>query len=267
MYPRSNFTKPTAAGFTLAEIIVTLGLISLLIAGVVPFFATNYRYLFTGEQKLLINSDIRDLTNELVETARASNFFVLYQSFNNQTVGGVTIRRDANNNGTVNANDRRQADQGGNFLLFVYYEDPYFDSRFFDGDETNNPEIINVRVNRLVGYWTAPNRQTSGETALYMFDTDDRKSGTSWTTSWGTTLPATVDSAHPIESLLPAATSAWASHASATLLVNDLQGLAPGSFDFVNFQNRSVLVRLKILHGNQAKRVTNTYNFTITPRG
>ncbi len=246
---------------------VTLGLVSLLIAGVVPFFASNYRYLFTGEQKLLINSDIRDLTNELVETARASNFFVLYQSFNDQTVAGLTVRRDANNNGTVNTNDRRQADEAGNFLLFVYYEDPYFDSRFFDGDDTNDPAIVNVRVNRLVAYWTAPNRRVAGENALYMFDTDDAKSGTSWTTPWGATLPATIDSANPIESLLPPATATWASHASNTLLVNDLQGLAAGSLDFVNFQNRSVLVRMKILHGNQAKRVTNTYNFTVTPRG
>ena len=67
--------------------------------------------------------------------------------------------------------------------------------------------------------------------------------------------------------MLPAATSAWATNAGFDMIVNDLRGLSDNGLLFVNYQNRSALVRAKILHGNQAKRVTNTYNFTITPRG
>lgn len=269
MYPLSEHRRRrrSAGAFTLTEILVTLGILSLTLAGLIPFFISNYTYLFTGEQKLLINADIRDLTNEMVETARAANFFVLYESFDPQTVAGVTVRRDSNNNGVINANDRCQAGEAGNFLVFVYYEDPYYDARLFDGDTTNNPPILTVEVNRLVLYWTAPHRSISGETALYKFDTDDYRSGTSWSTPWGITLPVTVDSATSVESLLPPSTAAWAKSNQAAILVNDVTGLASGSLGFENFQNRSVLVRLKILHGNQAKRVTNTYNFTITPRG
>jgi prepilin-type N-terminal cleavage/methylation domain-containing protein len=262
-------TRRAVRGFTLVEILVTTGLLGLLTAGVLAFVFSTMRYLFTGEQKLLINSDIRTVTNEMVENAREANFFLLYQSFSEQShpVGGVA-RRDANNNGAVNTNDRRQAGMEGNFLVFVYYEDPFFDSRLYDGDSTNNT-VDNARVTRLVGYWSAPNRDLAGEIAVYKFDTDDFRSGaaSSWTTPWSVTFPATLDSATTLESLLPPDTSAWAQDGRFEILVNDARGLSPDQFHFINFQNRSVLVRTKILHGNQAKQVTNTYNFTITPRG
>lgn len=264
-----NPPKRSPRGFTLVEVLVTMGVLGLLTAGVLAFVFSTMRYLFTGEQKLLINSDIRTVTNEMVENAREANFFLLYQSFSEQShPGGGVVRRDANNNGTVNTNDRRQAGMEGNFLVFVYYEDPYFDSRLYDGDPSNNT-VDTARVTRLVGYWCAPNRTIDGEIAIYKFDTDDSRTGSAatWTTPWSATFPATLDAATPLESLLPPDTSAWAQDGRFEILVNDARGLSPGEFHFINFQNRSVLVRTKILHGNQAKQVTNTYNFTITPRG
>lgn len=44
------------------------------------------------------------------------------------------------------------------------------------------------------------------------------------------------------------------------------RGLADGRL-FYNFWGRSVMVNGQIHHGNEAKRVTETYNFTISPRG
>jgi len=44
------------------------------------------------------------------------------------------------------------------------------------------------------------------------------------------------------------------------------QGLADGRL-FYNFWGRSVMVNGQIHHGNAAKRVTETYNFTVSPRG
>lgn len=255
-------------GFTLAEILVTLTIVAILMAGVVPFFTSNFQYLYSGEQKLLINSDIRDLTNEMVETARASNYFVLYESFYSQNLGNGTVRRDFNGNGTVNLADRMQAGQEGSFVVFVYYDDPYYDSRLFDNDPTNNPSLMTVDVDRVVGYWIAGNRQYSGETALYAFDTDDYRTGAStWKTPWGQTFPVTLTGSTTVESIIPPATKAWAINNSFEIIVNDLEGLTTTKQFFENFQNRSMLIRAKILHGYQAKRVTNTYNFTITPRG
>lgn len=44
------------------------------------------------------------------------------------------------------------------------------------------------------------------------------------------------------------------------------KGLADGKL-FYNFWGRSVMVNGQIHHGNAAKRVTETYNFTVSPRG
>ena len=36
---------------------------------------------------------------------------------------------------------------------------------------------------------------------------------------------------------------------------------------FYNYRDHSIVVNGQILHGNAARSVTNTYNFTISPRG
>lgn len=44
------------------------------------------------------------------------------------------------------------------------------------------------------------------------------------------------------------------------------EGLANGQL-FLNYEDRSIMVKGQIIHGNDYKRLTDTYNFTITPRG
>lgn len=248
---------------------VTSALVGLLLVGVMPFMITNLKILFVGEQKLLINSDVRNYTNNLVERAREANYFVLYQSFHAwNRPDGTSVSRDENHSGDVNADDRRQAGSQGDFLVFIYYSDPYYDSRFYDNIDGNEPTITTVEVNRIVAYWYAPNRKITGENAVYAFDTDDYiGSDETWSTPWGLTLPIALDETTTIESLLPPATDSWAKNADFKMLVNDVRGLTDDGCLYENFQNRSILVRMRILHGNAAKRVTNTYNFTITPRG
>jgi prepilin-type N-terminal cleavage/methylation domain-containing protein len=275
MNPLPSLRFRSRSAFTLAEVLVVLTVFSLVMAGVLPFFIANLRYQYVGEQKLLVNQDVRRATNELVENAREANNFALYQSFSDQTrANGTAVTRDANASGNVTWADRQLNGQTGDFLVFVYYTDPYFDTRFYDGVAGNSPDLTTGRVTRLVLYWVAPNRNIPGEVALYCLDTDRYKSAaaTSWTTGWGATLPATLSTTGAtgtttIEALLPPANTTWAQSTAARIVLNDLTGLAAGGAAFQNFQNRSVIVRTKILHGSRAKRVTNTYNFTVTPRG
>jgi hypothetical protein len=44
------------------------------------------------------------------------------------------------------------------------------------------------------------------------------------------------------------------------------EGLSDGRL-FFNYLNRTAMINGKILHGNKAKWVTDTYNFSISPRG
>lgn len=50
------------------------------------------------------------------------------------------------------------------------------------------------------------------------------------------------------------------------VIVQLAKGLADKSL-FYQMNKESVLVKAEIFHGNNAKKVTNTYNFTISPRG
>jgi prepilin-type N-terminal cleavage/methylation domain-containing protein len=264
--------KPTflrSRAFTLPEIMVVMTIFGFVMIGVLPFFIMNLRSQYVGEQKLLINGDIRKVTNQMVEYARESNTFVIYQAFCSQTRwDGATETRDARvATGTVDFYDRMQNGESGDFMVLIYYSDPYFDTRLYDSDPTNNPSLSNGTVSRMVGYWVAPNRRLSGENAVYSFDTDAYKgAGATWTTPWGITFPAALSSTVTFESLLPPATTAYSQRSDFPILLNNLSGLSNG-YTFYNYQNKSIITRAKILHGNQAKRVTNTYNFTITPRG
>ena len=253
----------------MAEIMVVVTIFGFVMAGVLPFFIMSLKSQYIGEQKLLINGDIRKVTNQMVENAREANSFVIYQGFTSQARwDGATESRDANGNGAVTFADRLQNGQAGDFVVLVYYTDPYFDARFYDGNSNNNPALGSGTVSRMVGYWVAPNRRHPGENAVYRFDTDTyRASGaTTWSTTWGATFPAALSSSVTLESLLPPATNAYANAPEFPIMINNLNGLS-GGYTFLNYQNKSIISRAKILHGNKAKRVTNTYNFTITPRG
>lgn len=274
--------RPTAA-FTLVEIMVAMTIIGFVLVGVLPFFTQTSMMQFISTQKLLVNADVRSFTNGMIQDVESSGCFMLYQSFFPRTLAdGTNISRDFNNDGVINAADRMQSGQSGDFLVLIYYQDPFYDSRFYDSNPNNQPTLGTATVvSRIIGYWLAPNRDYSGETALYRFDTNQfQGSGSTWTTPWGATFPATLSPTVTVESLLPAATQTAATDPSyASVVLNNLQGLAQvngsaqvtgtaSGLDFVSInQGLGILVRARILHGNQAKRVTNTYNFTVSPRG
>lgn len=265
-------------GFTLSELLVALTISGLTLSLLLPFFLFNFRSIFHGEQKLLINGDIRTLTNAMMENARESNYFALYQSFYAQnSTTGVALSRDTNSDSAVNELDRQLAGDTGDFLVLVFTRNnAVFDSRFYDNIVGNEPANT-TQVTRLVGYWVGPNRlqrtnpDGTARNALYVFDTDKSKSSpsaTSWTTTWGATFPVTLSTTTSLESLLPPATEAAAiNSAYAEILINDLTGRTTRGQNFINFGNKTAVVQTRVLHGNRAKRVTNTYNFAITPRG
>jgi prepilin-type N-terminal cleavage/methylation domain-containing protein len=281
MQTRLSPTARLRAGFTVSELLIAMTIGAIVSTLVMAFFVFNLRSIFHGEQKLLINGDIRDLTSTMMQQARAANFSVIYPSFyaQNSTTGLPVFRGRTFVDGstTVTVPEYRvRAEEAGDFLVLVYTADnSIFDSRFYNADPTDDP-IHQVQVTRIVGYWVAPNRTpgATGRNALYTFDTDTyRTPGTSTiTTPWGATLPVSLTPTVTLESLLPPATAAEAVASRHPIVINDLVGRAVvdgvnTGLNFINFGNRSIIVQTRVLHGNRAKRVTNTYNFAITPRG
>lgn len=100
-------------------------------------------------------------------------------------------------------------------------------------------------ISRVVGYYRYE-AQNGTEGPVLMFDTTYSPSST-----------------EELADLLPAIASAG-SHDEVIELSN---GLSDGKL-FYNFYDRSIIVRGEILHdGAVSQQVTNTYNFTISPRG
>jgi prepilin-type N-terminal cleavage/methylation domain-containing protein len=211
---------------------------------------------------------------------------------------GTTTLADPNYlTGPLDVGDEVPAGNTGDFLVFVSYTDPFFG--YVNTGTTPPPPIggaNGVQVSRLILYWIAPNYVYNGaggqpaQDAIYMYDSGIASSATTITLPWNNTLtlPATLSSTATIESLLPNYTLAQANTNYqgktggvqwALIALNDIRGLVGYNpttnsggqgFNFVNYtnkQNSSMLMRTLILNGNAAKRVTDTYNFTITPGG
>ncbi|GAB1488837.1 hypothetical protein MASR2M8_12850 [Opitutaceae bacterium] len=121
--------------------------------------------------------------------------------------------------------------QSGDFLVLVYK------------DETDD-----TKVSRLVGYYRAP-ANASDPTSQGPVRTFDL-----------TISPSTAAS---VLSLLPATTTLNTNPE----VIELSKGLSTGKL-FYNFNDRSVMIKGQIIHrGSLTKAATNTYNFTVSPRG
>jgi len=204
-------------------VMITLFLAVLVLGAAVEFFVESSRMAFVSEQKNLINNDIRKLTSELSDNARAANYFVLYKSFKNTD-------HDS-------AGDRLAESNAGDYIVLVF-QGPL-------------PTLISQTrpISAIIGYYRAP-VDPSNPTSMGPV----RKFEISFS-------PA---STAPLESLLP--DESLINSSNFPKIIELSEGLADGNL-FYNFWNKSIVVNGKIIHGNEAKRVTETYNFTISPRG
>lgn len=214
-------------GYTLVEILITMGVLGFLFAGLMPFFIQSSTSFFITEQKLKVNNDIRKFTSEMADHAREANHYIIYPSF-------AATDRDGEA-------DRRRDGQSGDLMVLVFYDTP-----------TGTAPLITRPIRRIVGYYRASANfaDPTAEGPVRKFDSE--------VDTWGITLPSTGS----IESLLPIA----ATVGSFRQVVELSRGLANQRL-FYNFHNRSIMVKGEILHGNAIEQVSNTYNFTVSPRG
>jgi len=125
--------------------------------------------------------------------------------------------------------DRTVVDEGGSgdFLVLAYV------------DEENTSEYT-----KIVGFYRAATQTTEGPVCKFEFEYDQAQ-------------------ALPLAELLPNS-GTLGSHDE---IIELSKGLSDGRL-FFNFFNRSITVQGEILHeGSLLKRATNTYNFTVSPRG
>lgn len=224
---QNNFINTAKAGFTLTELMITLTIFGMVMAGIGSFFFQTNMMLFTNTAKLQINRDIRSITNEMTDNARNANHFTLYDSFYDDFRNPTAP--------TTGADYRQRDAEAGDLVVFIFYGvDPA------PWDTTPPP------IERLVGYYRSIDDPVANTGPIRKFDI---------------AIPV-ADQNDAVEDLIPAI-STVGTHET---IVELSEGLANERL-FYNFRERSIMVNGQIYHGNDAKRVTDTYNFTISPRG
>lgn len=230
MLPRRPFLAVRRRrAFTLSEVLITLGISTLVVAATLTFFIYGLNIFSFDVGKNRVNRDIRAFTSELTDNATYANYFQIYPSFftrsSTVSTSGFPVTTPAN------VEDK----QTGDMLVLVF-------------KDTDNVDL----VRRLVGYYRAPaNPDDPGsEGPVRKFD-----------------ITISPPSSAAIHTLLPA-TSSYDTNPE---IIELSRGLANGRL-FYNVRRKSIMVNGQIIHRaglgkTRYERATNTYNFTVSPRG
>lgn len=110
----------TSSGFTLVEIMVAIGVFSLLSAALTAFYLESLRSANATQQQVWLISDMRSFTSEMLFNASRAHEIVLYKS------SAAADRADAASRRTVVVNEATNTlvCPTGNFVVFVHYELP-----------------------------------------------------------------------------------------------------------------------------------------------
>jgi len=225
--------RSSRAGFTLVELMIAASLSLIVIGGVTTFVIYSGRMIFVTNEKIRINDDIRDLTNQMTDVARDANLFMIYPDF----------RSDKSR--------PQYTGETGDLLVLVFQDEGYPES----------PGVVR-RITRVVGYFRDRGEENRGP--VRRFDTRQ---------IWPNGIPHPAGSdvnprtAQPLnlEQILGRNEITGAQN-SFPVVVELARGLANQSL-FYNHLGRSVVVNAQIIRGSVVKEVTDTYNFTISPRG
>lgn len=214
---------------TLTELLFATTIAGIVSVGVFGVFIQALKIYDYDNKKLTVNRYIRDFTAELTENATFANYALIFPDFSTRTQTVTVTNPDTGVTTTAGVSRQVEDGQSGDLLVLVYV-DPEDDTR----------------IERLVGYYrAAPSAGTPGPVRRFQLDFEP-----STTTAAVNLLPAT------------GSINTWPS------VIELSEGLSDGRL-FHNFYGRSVMVNGEIIQdtGKGARVASNTYNFTISPRG
>ncbi len=214
------------AGFSLLEVMFSTAIAGTALGFAGWFWFESVRASFLSEEKLQINSDVRELTNTLVDLGRSADYFYMYSAYTSSVKNYQTIDGE-----DVYGAGRLGDGQTGDLLILVY-------------EDSSSMGTSGYPINKIVGIYR---ENTGTEAPVKMFTVESADISDPL---------ADPEASVPNVSDIP-------NHET---IVELAEGLANGSL-FYNFNDTSIMVNGKIVHGNDVKQVTDTYNLTIKPRG
>jgi type II secretory pathway pseudopilin PulG len=220
-------------GFTIVELMIALTIMLSVLAMTTGFLMESTLINFRSQAKSNINRELRNTVNSMAIEAKQSNFFIIYES--------------AHEADRFDAVDRRRPNESGDALLLVF-KSGYPDMEGLGMDPLRDPRPIT----RIILYYRDPTTQVGGvEIGPVM----------RWEREFSPPITNTQQIVE-VERLIPALATL---RTQSRQVMAFSEGLVNGRL-FYNFQNRTIMINGRIIHGNQAKWVTDTYNFSISPR-
>ncbi|MBC8011692.1 MAG: prepilin-type N-terminal cleavage/methylation domain-containing protein [Burkholderiales bacterium] len=219
-------------GMTLVEMLIAVTISGVVMTGMLSVFIQALKIYDYDKKKLMINRHIRKFTSELTESATFANYALIYPDFTTRKNIVTVTNPETGVITTVGVTLQKEDGQSGDMLVLAYV-DP--------DDDT--------KIQRLVGYYRAAenSNDVNSKGPVRRFE-----------------LEFSPSSSSPAVDLLPATSTinTWPE------VIELSQGLSDGRL-FHNFYGRSVMVKGEIIQGDGkgTRMATNTYNFTISPRG
>ena len=236
-------TKSRSAGFSVIELMITVGLAAMLGTGLISFFVQSLKGSNAIEQQMKLMTTMRKFTEELIFTGSRSHEVILYNS-SDAADRTLALRKVVINNDTESTDD--DICPTGNFAVFVFYELP------------KPAAEAHYRIAKLVGYYLES--VDSGPPALKRITID--KSAAPSTNTVEDLLTANWNSA-PRETIAPRVTPL-------ALSDNYTESTVPQLFYRRASQNLAVCGQM--LESTQRKDTadqrsyTRTFYFTVTIR-
>jgi len=235
--PSRSFRRDRRA-FTLVEILVAATIMGIVSAGMLRIMVQTLNVYYYDTGKILVNKDIRKFTSEMTENATYANYFRIFPSYTNltRTVQTYIDASDPDQGMTEAIADTSVNDGASGDCLVLVYKDPADDRR----------------IARIIAYFRAPTDPSDSNSTGPVRRLD---------------LPITPSSTLPVYQLIPSIPNP----AIYPEVVELSRGLANGKL-FYNFYDRSIIVKGEIIHrggmvNSRNASATNTYNFTVSPRG
>lgn len=225
---------PDREGFTLVEVMIALTIMLSVLAMASSFLIESTQINFRSTAKNNINRELRNTINRMAIEAKQSNFFIIY----NSAQDGDRFDREG----------RRRPNESGDALLLVF-QTGYPDMEGLNVDPLRDPRPIT----RLILYYRDPNTTVGGVLVGPVMR---------WEADFSNAPIVNPLEIREIERLLPPLSTL---RAQSRQVMAFSEGLVNERL-FYNFQNRTIMINGRIIHGNQAKWVTDTYNFSISPR-
>jgi len=229
-------------GLTLTEMMITLVVVGLVMAGMMPFLVFTNQYAFATSEELKFNHHIRQLTTRMHRDAREAAYFTIYSSFAPESRSDEADRLDIGFSGQA--------------IVFVVTET----------DRATEPS--HDTISRIVGYFVDVDNPNDDGTADVKRWEIEPSAGETWYANPGIepanySPPGSVNPSSQYQSLEDYFESVDEIHESLITVAR----IRESELGLFQNRNRTVTMTGSTLFGNGCSSISQTFHISMTSEG